>query len=73
MSEHEILTYSTYQVRARRESRLIPGVKVNVDIGIRCPRCDKIGDNIEHLETRTCACGLIMERRGNALYISEEE
>jgi hypothetical protein len=67
----EILVYHKYHTPTRRESKIIPGLEVEEDGAgvLYCPRCQTGQTGIDHGKTTRCACGLNMQRFGNALFI----
>jgi hypothetical protein len=66
--QKEQMLYSDYMKIESRESRIIPGKLLKVEV-FACPKCNKVHKGLEHRKPFQCECGLNMERTGNALMI----
>ncbi len=63
---HENLLYSDYLIAKKRKSKIDPEATIT-SWKMRCPKCKEIQPDIDHGETRQCACGLKMTMYGNSL------
>ena len=58
-----------FEVWASRKSKIRDNYYHKVILGIRCPRCNTINDEIDHGQSSRCKdCNLRMEVYGNALF-----
>jgi len=51
----------------KEESQICQSYTHTVAVGVKCPHCGLIGDDIPHGCSRLCDCGLKMTVYGNAL------
>lgn len=64
----ETLTASDYEILTYKISQIDPTKKIVDKTEMHCPRCKKIGPEIEHGHTYICPkCHLKITRYGNAL------
>ena len=63
----ETLRYSQYEISEYVPSEIDPELTIGKTIGFRCPRCKTKLAPLEHGESTTCTCGLVMELWGNGL------
>ena len=63
----ETLTYSNYEIKDWIQSKIDPSVNISTATGFYCPHCNEFNTPLNHGETITCTCGLIITLCGNAL------
>jgi len=69
----EELNLSKYESPRYRPSELVPGLLIEKDPALTCPRCGKTHDDFRPFVVCECReCGLfLLKLRGNVLYISD--
>ena len=65
----ERLTLSDFSPTLYGPSVISPGATQLLGEWYACPACGDIQPEMDHLETRTCVCGLVAHAAGNSLVI----
>ena len=67
--ENELFPMHEFLVRASKKSQIRDDYYHPIIIGLRCPRCNTINDEIDHGQFSRCKdCNLRMEVWGNGLF-----